>query len=154
MSNDKSNRSSRRGRRRFFRPQKDGAPQQPAEAPASQPAANKQAPQRQRKAQRKARSRQRTADESRTQLTVEADVEYVSPKSVFIYTHSAHPEMRDSYEFRPEHFSKVGRRIEDFQIDISSLFVADATDADNLPVAKGLPKPNFNWVDWEEESEK
>lgn len=59
--------------------------------------------------------------------------------------------MRDSYEFRPDHFSKVGRRIEDFQIDISSLFVAGVTDADNLPVTKSLSKPNFNWTEWEEE---
>lgn len=150
MSNDKSNRGSRRSRRRFFRPQKDGGAQQ-SESSASQSAGAKQAPQRQRKARRKARSRQRAADESKTQPTVDADVEYVPPKSVFIYTFSAHPEMRDSYEFRPEHFSKVGRRIEDFQIDISSLFVAGVTDADDLPVTKGLSKPTYNWTDWEEE---
>ncbi|MFO7633878.1 MAG: hypothetical protein R6W76_15140 [Caldilinea sp.] len=148
MSNEKSNRGSRRGRRRFFRPAKEGAPEQ-AESASTQLPANKQAPTRQRKARRKARSRQRPADESRAQPT--ADVEYIPPKSVFIYTHSAHPEMRDSYEFRPDHFSKVGRRLEDFQIDISSLFAADTVDADNLPIAKGLSKPDFNWVDWEEE---
>jgi hypothetical protein len=148
MSNEKSNRSSRRGRRRYFRPAKDGAPQQ-AEAAASQPPADKQPPPRQRKARRKARSRQRNLDESRAQPT--ADVEYAPPKSVFIYTHSAHPEMRDSYEFRPDHFSKVGRRLEDFQIDISSLFAEDIVDADDLPVTKGLPKPEFHWEEWEEE---
>ena len=151
MSNDKSNRGSRRSRRRFFRPQKDGAPPKAESAPPPQPAANKQAPQRQRKARRKARSRQRGAEDSRAQLTAEVDVEYVAPKSVFIYTHSAHPEMRDSYEFRPEHFSRVGRRIKDFQIDISSLFVADVTDNDDLPVTRGLSKPDYNWAEWEEE---
>ncbi len=151
MSNDKPNRGARRSRRRFFRPQKDGAPQ-PSDLSAQQQAAGaKPPPQRQRKARRKARSRQRASEEARTQLTAEVDVEYVPPKSIFIYTHSAHPEMRDSYEFRPEHFSKVGRRIEDFQIDISSLFVVDVTDADSLPVIKGLSKPNFNWTEWEEE---
>jgi hypothetical protein len=148
MSNEKSNRSSRRGRRRYFRPAKDGAAQQ-ADAAPSQPQANKQPPQRQRKARRKARSRQRNADESRVQPT--ADVEYTPPTSVFIYTHSAHPEMRDSYEFRPDHFSKVGRRLEEFQIDISSLFAEETTDADELPVAKSLPKPVYHWDDWEEE---
>lgn len=151
MSNDKSNRGSRRSRRRFFRPQKDGAPPKAESAPSPQQAANKQAPQRQRKARRKARSRQRGSEDLRAQLTAEVDVEYIPPKSVFIYTHSAHPEMRDSYEFRPEHFSKVGRRVEDFQIDISSLFVADVTDNDDLPVTKGLSKPNYNWAEWEEE---
>lgn len=60
--------------------------------------------------------------------------------------------MRDSYEFRPEHFSRGGRRIEDFHIDISSLFVEGGASADdNAPVLKGLPKPEFNWTDWEEE---
>ena len=151
MSNEKSNRGSRRSRRRFFRPQKENAAPKAESAAPPQPTANKQAPQRQRKARRKARSRQRASDESRVQLTTEIDVEYVPPKSVFIYTHSAHPEMRDSYEFRPEHFSKVGRRVDDFQIDISSLFVADRMDEDNLPVTKGLAKPNFNWTEWEEE---
>lgn len=151
MSNDKPNRGSRRSRRRFFRPQKDGT-SQPSDLSAQQQAAGaKPPPQRQRKARRKARSRQRASEEARTQLAAEVDVEYVPPKSIFIYTHSAHPEMRDSYEFRPEHFSKVGRRIEDFQIDISSLFVTDVTDADSLPVIKGLSKPNFNWTEWEEE---
>ncbi|MFN3979146.1 MAG: hypothetical protein ACK4SA_02020 [Caldilinea sp.] len=151
MSNDKPNRGSRRSRRRFFRPQKDGT-SQPSDLSAQQQAVGaKPPPQRQRKARRKARSRQHASEEARTQLTAEVDVEYVPPKSIFIYTHSAHPEMRDSYEFRPEHFSKVGRRIEDFQIDISSLFVTDVTDADSLPVIKGLSKPNFNWTEWEEE---
>lgn len=151
MSNDKPNRGSRRSRRRFFRPQKDGT-SQPSDLSAQQQVAGaKPPPQRQRKARRKARSRQRASEEARTQLAAEVDVEYVPPKSIFIYTHSAHPEMRDSYEFRPEHFSKVGRRIEDFQIDISSLFVTDVTDADSLPVIKGLSKPNFNWTEWEEE---
>lgn len=151
MSNDKSNRGSRHSRRRFFRPQKDGAPQQPESAAQQQSAGVKQAPQRQRKARRKARSLTRASDESRAQLAAETDVEYIPPKSVFIYTHTAHPEMRDSYEFRPDHFSKVGRQIGDFQIDISSLFVADMTDAENLPVTKSLSKPDFNWADWEEE---
>ncbi len=151
MSNDKSSRGSRRSRRRFFRPQKENAEPKAESAPPQPQASNKQTPQRQRKARRKARSRQRGSDESRTQLTAEMDVAYVPPQAVFIYTHSAHPEMRDSYEFRPEHFSKVGRRIEDFQIDISSLFATDRVGEDNLPVTKGQPKPTYNWTEWEEE---
>ncbi len=153
MSDDKSNRGgARRSRRRFFRPKKETPGQAPALEPA-RPPEPKQTAARQRKARRKARSRQRTQEDVRAQSS-EADVAYVAPRSVFIYTHSAHPEMRDSYEFRPEHFSSVGRRLDDYQIDISALFAADKRGADDLPVIKSLPKPNFNWTDWEEEEQE
>lgn len=153
MSDEKSNRSgSRRSRRRFFRPKKEtpgqAAAPESTRAPEPKPTAS-----RQRKARRKARSRQRIQEEVRVQ-SGETDVAYVAPKSVFIYTHSAHPEMRDSYEFRPEHFSSVGRRLEDYQIDISALFAADKRGADDLPVIKSLPKPEFNWTEWEEEEQE
>lgn len=150
MTEEKSNRNSRRGKRRFFRPKKDN-PTQPPPAEVNRPAETKSASTRQRKARRKARSRQRPTDELRAQVATEADVAYVAPKAVFIYTHSAHPEMRDSYEFRPEHFSSVGRHLEDYRIDVSALFATDKVGADDLPVMKSLPKPEFNWSDWEEE---
>lgn len=151
MSEEKSNRGgSRRSKRRFFRPKNEDTPQAPAAPEANRPTEAKQNANRQRKARRKARSRQRPQDEMRGQ-SAEADVAYIAPKSVFIYTHSAHPEMRDSYEFRPDHFSSVGRRLDDYQIDISSLFAADASGADELPLMRSLPKPDFNWTDWEEE---
>ena len=60
--------------------------------------------------------------------------------------------MRDSYEFRPEHFSKAGHRLETFQIDISTLFAANQVGTDNLPVVRGLAKPEYNWLGWEDES--
>ncbi|HHY58129.1 MAG TPA: hypothetical protein GYA08_22150 [Chloroflexi bacterium] len=152
MSDEKSNRGgARRSRRRFFRPKKE-TPGQAATPEANRPPETKPASARQRKARRKAHSRQRVQEETRAQ-SAEADVAYVAPRSVFIYTHSAHPEMRDSYEFRPEHFSSVGRRLEDYHIDISSLFAADQRGADDLPVLKSLPRPDFNWTDWEEEQE-
>lgn len=153
MSDEKSNRGgSRRSRRRFFRPKKENPGQAPAPEPRHPPEA-KQGSTRQRKARRKAHSRQRPQEDLRPQA-VEADVAYVTPKSVFIYTHSAHPEMRDSYEFRPDHFSSVGRRLDDYHVDVSSLFAEDKEDkggGDALPVLKSLPKPDYNWNDWEEE---
>lgn len=153
MSDDNSNRSgARRSRRRFFRPKKETPGQAPAPEP-TRPPEPKQTAARQRKARRKVRSRQRLQEDVRTQNS-ETDVAYVAPRSVFIYTHSAHPEMRDSYEFRPEHFSSVGRRLDDYQIDISALFADDKQGADDLPVIKSLPKPNFNWTDWEEEEQE
>ncbi|MCS6827755.1 MAG: hypothetical protein NZ553_14165 [Caldilinea sp.] len=153
MSNGKSSRSLRRGRRRFFRPVKENATKSTTipQSPIAQPSPGLEAPARRRKARRKARSRQRITEEVRAPSGTETEIDYVPPLSVFIYTHTSHPEMRDSYEFRPEHFSKGGRRIEDFQIDISLLFVEGGEGADDAPLLKGLPKPEFNWTDWEEE---
>jgi hypothetical protein len=153
MNDDKSNRSgARRSRRRFFRPPKETSGQAPAPE-ATRPPGSKQSTSRQRKARRKAHSRQRAQEDVRAQNS-ETDVAYVAPKALFIYTYSAHPEMRDSYEFRPEHFSSVGRRLEDYHIDISPLFATDRQGADNLPVVKSLPKPDFNWTEWEEEEQE
>ena len=40
----------------------------------------------------------------------------------FVYTHVLRPSMRDNFEFRTEHFSKVTRKLEDFHIDLSPLY--------------------------------
>jgi hypothetical protein len=40
----------------------------------------------------------------------------------FVYTHVLRPMVRDSFEFRTEHFSKVTRRLEDFHIDLTPLY--------------------------------
>jgi hypothetical protein len=40
----------------------------------------------------------------------------------FVYTHVIRPTVRDSFEFRSEHFSKVTRKLEDFHIDLSPLY--------------------------------
>lgn len=50
------------------------------------------------------------------------DHEYTPPKAVFVYTYVLRPGAPSSHEFRPEHFSRVGRRLEDFEIDLSPLF--------------------------------
>ncbi len=75
------------------------------------------------------------------------------PQDVFIYSYAAHPEMRDAYEFRPEHFSRVGRTLADYQIDLTKIFPGNT---DSLPLlATPMTKPDFDWSDWEEEgSEK
>jgi hypothetical protein len=101
-----------------------------------------------RKARRRARSRQRYDDNRAANL--EAEVAYVAPQSVYIYEHSVHPELRDSYEFRPDHFSKVGRTLADYQLDLSKLFPGDIAD-DGTPVLTNmLPKPQYDWTGWEE----
>lgn len=48
--------------------------------------------------------------------------DYVAPKSVFIYTHVSRPANQGMSEYRAEHFTKAGRRLEDFSIDLSILF--------------------------------
>lgn len=101
-----------------------------------------------RDARRRARSRQRYDDTRAANL--EAEVAYTAPQSVYIYEHSAHPELRDSYEFRPDHFSKVGRTLDDYQIDLSKLFPGEIAE-DGTPVfANMLPKPQFDWTGWED----
>ena len=150
-------RSGGRGRRRrYFRPKKQkdagSSPEVASSKPNSPPAADtRSGNQRNRKTRRRARSRQRPAEENRAQTVTEIDVAYVPPTAVFVYTHSANPDLRDTYEFRPEHFSSVGRRLEDYQIDIAKLFVADAIAADGTPVLAKLSPPVYNWTEWEEE---
>lgn len=51
--------------------------------------------------------------------------DYVAPQSVFIYTHVSRPANQGLNEYRADHFTKVGRRLEDFSIDLSILFGDD-----------------------------
>ena len=151
MGEERSAGRNRRSRRRYFQPKKDKGPGAPPNEPA-RPVENKAPAPKARKARRRARSRQRFQEETRA-ASLEPDVAYVPPKTVFIYECSIHPELRDAYEFRPEHFSKVGRTLDDYQIDLSKLFPENAIDADGMPVMVNmLSKPDFNWDEWEEEN--
>jgi len=166
MTEERSGGRGRKGKRRYFQPKKEGkAPGQSGQGgqggqggQAGQPHGGQRAPDNRapankaRKARRRARSRQRFDDNRAVNL--EAEVAYVAPQSVYVYEHSVHPELRDSYEFRPDHFSKVGRTLADYQIDLSKLFPGDVA-ADGTPVMDNmLPKPEFDWSGWEEEDEK
>ncbi len=158
MSEEKEGNRGRKGRRRYFQSKKDNhtqgqggqanQPGQPGSSPRAgehkPPAANKA-----RKARRRARSRQHFDDNRAVNL--EAEVAYEAPQAVYIYEHSAHPELRDAYEFRPDHFSKVGHTLTDYQIDLSKLFPGEMA-ADGTPVLNSmLPTPQFDWSEWEEE---
>ncbi len=82
--------------------------------------------------QKSTSSRRRRRNKSRSPSTaprmeqlntfVELDASYSAPSSVFIYTHVIRPDTRESYEFRSERFSNVGRTMEEFDIDVSALF--------------------------------
>ncbi|MFN8488661.1 MAG: hypothetical protein U0350_13760 [Caldilineaceae bacterium] len=135
------------GRRRYFWRKKRGQkPGGTEPAPKEQPAQSKQrsAPkannqekekaerdQRTRRRRRRPRSRQNGAALEPKVIAPPTPIEddYVPPKSIFIYTHVVRPDQRDSYEFRAEHFGKSGRRLEDFDIDLSILFPEDNPQA-------------------------
>jgi hypothetical protein len=84
-------------------------------------------------------------------VAAERDVEYVPPLSVFIYTHTVRPDMRESYEFRSEHFSKVGHSLEEYGIDVSPLFDESARVDYGAAVAQAFadmgPEPEEIAVD-------
>lgn len=69
------------------------------------------------------------------------DLDYVAPASVFIYTHIVRSGLRDmGYEFRSERFGDtgVGRRLEDYRLDLSVLFPEEGAavpDAANAAIA-------------------
>ena len=55
-------------------------------------------------------------------LTQAQEINYEPPTSVYIYTHIVRPAGSGNYEFRAEHFSKLGRTLDDYAIDVSPLF--------------------------------
>lgn len=75
---------------------------------------------------RRRRNKNRRGDLRSDQPVIPAarEPDYHPPQSVFIYTHTVRPGAQ-GYEFRSEHFSKVGRTLEEYAIDLSSLFDAD-----------------------------
>lgn len=124
---------ARKSRRRYFRRrEEDASPAEPERAAppriSGQPARAERdaaADKRARNNRRRRRSKGKRVDrDTRPATPVEAmtDVAYVPPASVYIYTHIVRPDARESYEFRSEHFSSVGRKLEDYEVDISSLF--------------------------------
>ncbi len=145
-SNDKG------GRRYFWRKKRGQKTASEENRPKEQPAAQKRgAPKslnneqvdrdpRAKRRRRRPRSRQCIGADPRlvVPFTPLKD-DYVPPASIFIYTHVVRPDQRDNYEFRADHFSKISRRLEDFELDLSKLFPEDkgasATDADAEPTS-------------------
>ena len=75
-----------------------------------------------RRRRRRSKSRRGQGDSGREASVMET-INYVAPESVFVYTHVLRPQdSRDSYEYRPEHFSGRSRSLEDFSIDLAPLF--------------------------------
>ncbi len=135
-------------RRRYFRRRKPSttktqeAAQKPAPRKAAEPppkgrprnnaknegaGKNERDRDRDRRGGRRRRRRSRSERPEETPVVREStlaaiDQEYKPPKSVFVYTYVLRPGAPSGYEFRGEHFSRVGRRLEDFEIDLSPIF--------------------------------
>lgn len=71
---------------------------------------------------RKGKSRRPEGRSEAAPIAAARDPEYVPPKDVYIYTHTVRPAGTGAYEFRSEHFSRVGHTLDDYSVDISSLF--------------------------------
>lgn len=119
-------------RKRSFRRRRDNKPAAEANAPRQQPPAKDKQEKALDKAQRERRDRRRRrrlqakqdAPDIQVQtgtLAQDEELNRPSPR-VVVYTHVIRPDVRDSYEFRSEHFSKVTRRLEDFKIDLTPFF--------------------------------
>lgn len=155
-------------RRRYFRRRKAAAPK--AQEPAAKPAPRKATEppkgrmrtnaknesagknERDRRGGRRRRRRSRSDRPEETLSVRESaltaiDQDYKPPKEVFVYTYVLRPGAPAGHEFRAEHFSRVGRRLEDFEIDLSPLFPAEGQ-------AKPEPRPRLPMdLDDDEEAE-
>ncbi len=115
-------------RRRSSRRRRERKPAADTHAPREKPNAKQEKvldkAQRERRERRRRRRHQaKHADTPEIQyqggtLAQDEELNRPSPR-VVVYTHVIRPDVRDSYEFRSEHFSKVTRRLEDFDIDLT-----------------------------------
>ena len=116
---------SKRSRRRYYRKDDDktkrNSPQQK----------RKRNDDNQRRARRNRRRRRSGSGDSGKQEKVAPVIsaienDYVAPTSFYVYTHIVRSQdVRDSYEYRHERLTGGGRTLEDFRIDLSSLFAED-----------------------------
>ena len=117
---------SKRSRRRYYR--KDGEKKDKRNSSQQK---RKRDDDNQRRARRNRRRRRSGGGESGKQekvapviAAIESD--YVAPTSFYAYTHIVRSQdVRDSYEYRHERLTGGGRTLEDFRIDLSSLFAED-----------------------------
>jgi hypothetical protein len=77
---------------------------------------------RDRRRRRRMRAKQRGQNEIAAPVVEDTFKDLPPFVPAFVYTHVLRPAMRDSFEFRTEHFSKVTRKLEDFHIDLSPLY--------------------------------
>jgi hypothetical protein len=163
-------RTGGKSKRRSVRKRRDRKPGgQGSEPRAPSPAAESgaqdksQQDRRDRRRRRRAKSKQRQQGETSTAPAFQdADLDLPPLKPVMVYTHVIRPAIRDSYEFRADHFSKATRRLEDFKIDLSPLFREEEESAKRADAALAgdldgeLARADEDWSDdaeWSDEED-
>jgi hypothetical protein len=144
-----SSKKQRRNRRRSVKRRKSSgsgsASEQSGKSQSKRQSEKQRVNERARSQRRRRRSRskrRRKTNSGNNQTTLKID--YVAPESVFIYTHIARMDLRDSgYEYRPDHFSHTGRQLDDFRIDLSPIM---GTILDVEEGSRGFLK-EFAWDD-------
>lgn len=122
--NNNRRRSLRSKRRTGRKPEESSSEvrEQRPQTPAPKPVEKSVRENRERRRRRRMRARQRGQNESQTPVIEDILKDLPPLVPAFVYTHVLRPAVRDSFEFRTEHFSKVTRRMEDFHIDLSPLY--------------------------------
>lgn len=150
-------RNKRRSRKPNETPETRPA-REPREAPApARPVDKTTRENRERRRRRRMRTKQRGQADAAPQVVEDALKDLPPLVPAFVYTHVIRPMVRDSYEFRTEHFSKVTRRLEDFHIDLSPLYpeggdeIKSATYVPPLPAGEEDGEDGENWQDEGEE---
>jgi hypothetical protein len=144
---------------------KSAAPKSAASKPAAQNDAAAQE-RRERRRRRRVRSRQQRGQEGSRDSGRESrqggknapndllDMGDTTLKPVFIYTHVLRPAVREAFESRSEHFSKVTRKLEDFNIDLEPLFAERTETSPAGALAPLRPLSDFDYLDDEEYDEE
>ena len=122
-------RRSLRSKRRGRKPGEGSEAREPRETretreqpPAPKPVEKSVRDNRDRRRRRRMRAKQRGANETPSPVVEDILKDLPPLVPAFVYTHVLRPSMRDNFEFRTEHFSKVTRKLEDFHIDLSPLY--------------------------------
>lgn len=98
---------------------------------------------RSRRRRRRRGERSDTVESRNESVIVSSALDYSAPQSVFVYTYVSRGDTSERYESKVEHFSSIGRKIEDYGIDLSNLIAEDGTIH--------LPKMDARIADWEDE---
>jgi hypothetical protein len=119
-------RRSLRSKRRGRKPGEGSEAREPRETreqpPAPKPVEKSVRDNRDRRRRRRMRAKTRGANETPSPVVEDILKDLPPLVPAFVYTHVLRPSMRDNFEFRTEHFSKVTRKLEDFHIDLSPLY--------------------------------
>lgn len=107
---------------------------------------------RDRRRRRRMRAKQRGPGDTPTPVVEDILKDLPPLVPAFVYTHVLRPSMRDNFEFRTEHFSKVTRKLEDFDIDLSPLYPEGGDEIKG--VAYIAPADRIQFIDDDDEEDE